>query len=115
MVRQAGEPGAAGLGRTPSFRHHEGETDRAGYYNQTSLPPSTYLGHDVTDVVNALRDGLAAPGDGDGSLSAVGQHLTGHLDTGSRHLADLLDLAPSCNISRVRPQSSSLLPPYLSL
>ena len=80
-----------------------------------SLPPSTYLGHDVTDVVNALGDGLATPGNGDGSLSAVGQHLTGHLDTGSRHLADLLDLAPSCNISRVRPQSSSLLPPYLSL
>ena len=44
-------------------------------------------------MIDALNDGLAAPGDGDGSLGAVGQHLTGHLDTGSRHLADLLDLA----------------------
>ena len=46
-------------------------------------------------MIDALYDGLAATGDGDGSLSAVGQHLTGHLDTGSRHLPDLLDLAAS--------------------
>ena len=72
-----------------------------------SLYSLSYLWHDDTDVIDALYDGLATPGDGDCSLSAVWQHLTGHLDTGSRHLPDLLDLTSSCNISRVRPRQVS--------
>ena len=56
---------------------------------------NSHLRHDDTDVIDALDNSLAATGDGDGSLSAVGQHLTGHLDTGSSHLTDLLDLAAS--------------------
>ena len=46
-------------------------------------------------MVDALYDCLAVPGDGHCPLSAVGQHLTGNLDTGSSHLTDLLDLAAS--------------------
>ena len=46
-------------------------------------------------MVDALDHGLAVAGDSDRPLSAVGQHLTGHLDTGSSHLTDLLDLAAS--------------------
>ena len=54
-----------------------------------------YLCHDVADVVNALCDGLAVAADGDGALGAVGEHLTGHLHAGSRHLPHLLDLGPA--------------------
>ena len=41
---------------------------------------------------DTLSDGLAASADGDGPLRRVGQHLARHLDGGSGHLADLLDL-----------------------
>ena len=54
-----------------------------------------YLCHDVADVVNALCNGLAVAADGDGALGAVGEHLTGHLHAGSRHLPHLLDLGPA--------------------
>jgi len=46
-------------------------------------------------VVDALDDGLAVAADGDGALGAVGEHLTGHLHAGSRHLPHLLDLGPA--------------------
>ena len=45
-----------------------------------------YLRHDDTDVVDALYDRLAVPGYCHRPLRAVGQHLTGDLDTGSSHL-----------------------------
>ena len=37
-------------------------------------------------MVDALDHGLAVAGDSDRPLSAVGQHLTGHLDTCPSHL-----------------------------
>ena len=52
----------------------------------------SYLRHDVAYVVNALRDRLAAPGDSDGALRRVGQHLARHLDGSPRDLPDLLYL-----------------------
>jgi len=39
-----------------------------------------------------LNDGVAAPGDGDGPLGGVGEHLAGHLDGRPGDLPDLLDL-----------------------
>ena len=45
-----------------------------------------YLWHDDTDVVDALYDRLAVTGDCHRPLCAVGQHLTGDLDTRSSHL-----------------------------
>ena len=53
---------------------------------------SSYLRHDVTDVVNALCDGLAAARDRDGPLGGVGQHLTRHLHARPAPLPDLPDL-----------------------
>ncbi len=38
-----------------------------------------HLSHDGTDVVNALGEGLTAPGHSDGSLRGVGEHLARHL------------------------------------
>jgi len=51
-------------------------------------------------VVDALDDGLAVAADGDGALGAVGEHLTGHLHAGSRHLPHLLDLGPALAYKR---------------
>lgn len=43
-------------------------------------------------MVNALRDGFRAAGDGDRALRGIGEHLGGHLDGGPGDLTDLLDL-----------------------
>ena len=44
-------------------------------------------------MIDALDDSLTVAADGHCSLSAVGEHLAGHLNTGPSHLAYLLDLA----------------------
>lgn len=41
--------------------------------------PSAYLQHDHTDLLHTLDDGQRGPGDGDGSLGGVGQHVSSHL------------------------------------
>ncbi len=51
-------------------------------------------------MVDALGDGVRAAADCDGSFRGVGQHLGGHLDRGSRDLADFLYLGASLTNER---------------
>lgn len=46
----------------------------------------SYLQHDDADLFDALDDGLWDPGDGDGSLGGVGQHVPRHLHLRPRAL-----------------------------
>ena len=39
----------------------------------------SYLRHDTADVIEALRDGVTAATDGDGTLCRVGKHFGRHL------------------------------------
>ena len=50
-----------------------------------------YLEHNAADVVDALGDGFAGAGDGDGPLGRVGQHFRGDDDRGAGDFADLFD------------------------
>lgn len=56
-------------------------------------PTRPYLEHDDADLFDALDDGLWDPGDGDGTLSRVGQHVTGHLDLCPRALDQKIKIA----------------------
>ena len=50
-----------------------------------------YLEHDAADVVDALGNGFAGAGYGDGPFGRVGQHLGGDDDRSARDLANLFD------------------------
>lgn len=47
-----------------------------------------YLQHHHTDLLDTLDDGLGGAGNGDGTLRGVGEHVTCHLNLGSRGLAE---------------------------
>lgn len=83
-----GDRGALGRG----LRTKQTVKGKAPVPRHVSGPNWTYLKHHHANVVNALGDGVARAGDGDGALRRVGQHVRGHLDGRARHLADLLDL-----------------------
>jgi len=70
----------------------DGLEGRVGHRDTLGWRLRVHLRHDGADVEDALYDGVAAPGDGDGPLGGVGEHLAGHLDRRPGDLADLLDL-----------------------
>ena len=70
-------------------------------FSQTLSAP--HLGHDDTDVVDALYDRLTVPRDGDRPLRAVGQHLTGNLDTGPGHLNTCIKISANAEYFKGAP------------
>lgn len=55
----------------------------------------THLKHYTANLVDALSDCIRCSGEGHGTFRRVWQHLAGHLNRASGHLADLLDFRPA--------------------
>ena len=54
-------------------------------------------------MVDALYDRLTVPRDGDRPLRAVGQHLTGDLDTGPGHLNTCIKISANAKYFKGAP------------